>query len=523
MKGNVCRKGVWVLCGGLLLLPQARAIQAPPSQAPPENLPPGALVFRGPNAGKAVDASAGTNNVQAKTVLSAKLLLRPELAEVVRLEASGVSEQSILAHIQDSPPLSPISADELVYLKDLGVPPAILAALLGHQQEPAAASAEDMQGPTAEPQSFAPPTDSGGEPETLPGPPYFNPVDYGYVYSALSPYGAWMDLPGSGWCWQPTVGTLDSTWQPYCNNGRWRWSDSGWYWDSHYKWGWAPFHYGRWSKSSRYGWLWHPGRVWAPAWVSWRDSGNLCGWAPLPPGTDFTLGSGWTRHGRAVDSQQPDFGLAASSFTYVAKDQMLEPAQYRAHSQQATALFERTRPAARNGFRPGANNRILNVGVDPNQVQRATGRPLRASTIRGGFSDQKGFASPALARQGSFQQGGSQRNATQRTEAGTGWSRGQNPTTSSRSSRAGAWAASAWMGGHKGRGAHVPQYPTSAPAAAVVSGQVPPWTPVTSSARTHDKGGWRGGHAAGAGGGSRLVYPFAKPATVVSGGGAGHR
>jgi len=31
------------------------------------------------------------------------------------------------------------------------------------------------------------------------------------------------------------------------------------------------------------GWLWVPGRVWAPAWVDWRQNDTYLGWAPLPP------------------------------------------------------------------------------------------------------------------------------------------------------------------------------------------------------------------------------------------------
>ena len=34
------------------------------------------------------------------------------------------------------------------------------------------------------------------------------------------------------------------------------------------------------------GWYWVPGRVWAPAWVSWRRSNDYVGWAPLPPDGD---------------------------------------------------------------------------------------------------------------------------------------------------------------------------------------------------------------------------------------------
>jgi hypothetical protein len=49
------------------------------------------------------------------------------------------------------------------------------------------------------------------------------------------------------------------------------------------EWGWAPFHYGRWIMDPQFGWAWIPGRVWGPAWVSFRYGGDYVGWAPLPP------------------------------------------------------------------------------------------------------------------------------------------------------------------------------------------------------------------------------------------------
>ena len=77
-------------------------------------------------------------------------------------------------------------------------------------------------------------------------------------YNSLAPYGTWVNVPDYGWCWQPTVVVVNSAWQPYCNNGCWLWTDQGWYWNSYYSWGWAPFHYGRWCQYPGYGWLWCP-------------------------------------------------------------------------------------------------------------------------------------------------------------------------------------------------------------------------------------------------------------------------
>jgi hypothetical protein len=99
---------------------------------------------------------------------------------------------------------------------------------------------------------------------------------------ALSPYGDWTDVEGTR-VWRPSASAVGEDFQPYATNGQWVSSDYGWYFQSDYPWGWAPFHYGRWALDANYGWIWIPGTVWAPAWVDWRSGGGYIGWAPLPP------------------------------------------------------------------------------------------------------------------------------------------------------------------------------------------------------------------------------------------------
>ena len=107
------------------------------------------------------------------------------------------------------------------------------------------------------------------------------PVTDQVFYDELSPYGQWIDYPDYGYVWQPT--DVDVNFRPYDTNGNWVYTDEGWTWQSDYSWGWAPFHYGRWFYDGAYGWMWMPGREWAPAWVAWGQSGDYYGWAPLPP------------------------------------------------------------------------------------------------------------------------------------------------------------------------------------------------------------------------------------------------
>jgi hypothetical protein len=90
-----------------------------------------------------------------------------------------------------------------------------------------------------------------------------------------------------GQVWRPRVA---AGWRPYYY-GRWEWTNEGWLWVSDEPWGWAAYHYGRWAYDPYYGWLWVPGSEWAPAWVSWRTSGDVIGWAPLAPGYSVYVSS----------------------------------------------------------------------------------------------------------------------------------------------------------------------------------------------------------------------------------------
>jgi hypothetical protein len=143
------------------------------------------------------------------------------------------------------------------------------------------------------------------------------PADVGYFYNDLLPYGTWVDLTGVGWCWQPRAAVVNRSWRPYCDSGHWVYTDAGWFWQSDYSWGWAPFHYGRWAMHDRAGWVWVPDRVWGPAWVVWRSAEDRCGWAPLPPHAVLDARAGWRFKGMNVAASF-DFGLRPEHFTFVA-------------------------------------------------------------------------------------------------------------------------------------------------------------------------------------------------------------
>jgi hypothetical protein len=96
----------------------------------------------------------------------------------------------------------------------------------------------------------------------------------------LAEHGQWMDTEEYGLVWQPYVAVADVSWRPYYHGGSWIWTNRGWYWQSTYAWGWAPFHYGRWAATPM-GWVWVPDTVWTPACVEWKRTSSYVGWAPV--------------------------------------------------------------------------------------------------------------------------------------------------------------------------------------------------------------------------------------------------
>ena len=114
-------------------------------------------------------------------------------------------------------------------------------------------------------------------------------VTFSYFYESLAPYGDWVDVERYGYCWQPRGVAAD--WRPY-TDGYWSYTDAGWTWVSYEDFGSITYHYGRWVRLEDTGWVWRPDFEWGPAWVSWRQSDDYVGWAPLPPEATFDPDSG---------------------------------------------------------------------------------------------------------------------------------------------------------------------------------------------------------------------------------------
>ena len=352
---------------------------SPPDGAPADPPPQPPAAARADFSGPAPSPAAVVAGVPA---LPADL--SPGLAEVIKMAQAHIAEDTILAYIQNSGQTYNPSADEVLYLSDLGVPDKVVAALLKKPEAaPAPApAAERPPTPAVEDAGMASAPDNmldippAAEAEP---PPLQNPQD-SYFYDSLAPYGNWMQTP-DGWGWQPMAASVDSGWAPYCDRGGWLLTDDGWCWASDYSWGWAPFHYGRWSRDGRLGWVWFPGDVWAPAWVAWRNTTDgFAGWAPLPPGAHYHRGAGLFA-GAGLGGWNVSYGLNAASFTFVAREHFLarNAGRFAAPAPQAAALFQRSTPVNNYSF-PGG--RILNEGVSAAQIAAATKAPVPKFAMR---------------------------------------------------------------------------------------------------------------------------------------------
>jgi len=120
------------------------------------------------------------------------------------------------------------------------------------------------------------------------------PPEYRLFYDALQDYGDWTLIEPYGYVFRPNVSLAG--WRPY-QYGYWAPSDVyGWVWISAEPFGWATYHYGDWLYDRYQGWVWIPGLDWGPAWVSWEQSADYIGWAPMfPPGAtpDAIPGGGY--------------------------------------------------------------------------------------------------------------------------------------------------------------------------------------------------------------------------------------
>ena len=365
-------------------------------------------------------AEPGTNRPVVADLASAEnkplppgLAVSPSLGHILKMAGAGVDLSVMISFITNSAGTFNLGAEQIIYLKDLGVSGEIVNAMIAHDQAissgqfvvtastvptlavpataevggaaPAAgaatASAESQPVSTTadvgQPQVPEPP--AGMVAQTAPQPQ--EPATTAYFQGALSPYGSWVDVEGYGTCWQPTVTVINTAWRPYSDGGRWLYTDCGWYWQSDYAWGGVAFHYGRWFYAPRHGWCWWPNTVWGPSWVTWRSSSAYCGWAPLPPYACYNAGVGLTYYGNNV-SVSFGFGLGAGCYTFVPWNGFCQsrPWVYAVPHHRVGPIYAESHVV--NHIAPGQGHAPVNHGIEVNQVTARAGRDVPRGTVR---------------------------------------------------------------------------------------------------------------------------------------------
>jgi hypothetical protein len=400
-----------------------------------------AQVVSGTNAAPVASAAtnspaAGTNSTAVVAVPAVPALPGP-VADVVQLNRRGLGDGVVNDFIETIREPFTLSADQVIYLNDLGVSQPVIQALLkkAHTNAPTGGPTQTVIVQNAQPSrlnddhdpaaptavavqatnqnvilnpyltSTAPAAGPAGQPVAAQGadvgsapgapggvaavaaPTQQVVVNQQVFYESLAPYGSWVEVPNYGWCWRPTVAVANSNWLPYSDGGRWLWTDAGWYWHSTYTWGWAPYHYGRWHRHARFGWVWYPGYDWAPAWVAWRSTSDYCGWAPLPPECRWTSGIGFSWvNGRT--SVGIGFGIGSDWWFATSWNRFCDPVLPAAclPRHRVGRFVNDSRITVGSGqvvnIRGNNNTVIINNGISRDEVQRHTREEIRRTDLR---------------------------------------------------------------------------------------------------------------------------------------------
>jgi hypothetical protein len=321
-------------------------------------------------------------------------ILSPEVQEVLKLTKAQMGDDVIVSYITNSGTAFHLTADDMVSLKEQGVSQPVIAAMLQSKAavpvpqpappviaNPGPAPAPivnpaPVPAPQFAPAVVAPPP---GPSAQLPPPaPPAPEINFNYFHDQLAPWGTWVSVGGVMY-WRPDQAiAANPDWRPYYDMGKWVQTDNGLYWQSDYQWGDIPFHYGRWVRDPRLGWLWAPDYEWGPAWVFWRhgEADAAIGWAPLPVGAVF-VGGAFMFNGVRVGVDF-DFGLGEGVFVFVGYDHFHEGFfRMRGHEWPYHIGRERLHgfygsSIVRNDFRRDEHGRLVNHGIGRDRMERVT-------------------------------------------------------------------------------------------------------------------------------------------------------
>ncbi len=220
------------------------------------------------------------------------------------------------------------------------------------------------------------------------------PRSYDTFYRKLEPYGAWRETDEYGYVWQPRASQQSRDWRPY-TNGRWAYTDAGWTWVSEEPFGWATYHYGRWTRLRNVGWVWVPGEEWAPAWVSWRSGERNVGWAPLPPEARFERNAGIQKW---ADSY---YDISADEYVFIPNEEIGSD-----RIESAVIPVERNVTIVNetiNVTNITYNNiTIVNEGPNFDHLRGRSRRPLERMRLQREYDVQRDGSSQAVVRGGAI-------------------------------------------------------------------------------------------------------------------------
>jgi hypothetical protein len=194
-------------------------------------------------------------------------------------------------------------------------------------------------------------------------------IGFGTFYDRLAPHGDWVRMEGR-YVWVPAQ--VDAGWRPY-TVGRWTYTRPyGWMWVSDEPFGWATYHYGRWGYHWTVGWYWVPDTVWAPAWVTWRTSGDHVVWAPMPP-----------RGLVGISYEVDPYAIPGRYWVAVPTSQFLAPNLFSVAIHFGEPRFydvvRYTRPIGHVSI---VNNIAVNTYINVDYIERETGETVRVREVR---------------------------------------------------------------------------------------------------------------------------------------------
>jgi hypothetical protein len=142
-------------------------------------------------------------------------------------------------------------------------------------------------------------------------------------------------------------------------------------WVSDEPFGWATYHYGRWGFHWTIGWYWVPDTVWAPAWVTWRTSGDHVVWAPMPP-----------RGLVGISYEVDPYAIPGRYWVAVPTSQFLAPNLFSVAIHFGEPRFydvvRYTRPV---GHVRVVNNIAVNTYINVNYIESETGETVRVYDV----------------------------------------------------------------------------------------------------------------------------------------------